>query len=186
MIDNIFIPYTLCFCIHNEDVLMMYRKHEPNKYLWNGIGGKIEPSETPEASIIREAREETGLNLYTAKQLYYAGIVTWKNHTHRRNEGMYVFLADLPADFIYVVESENREGFFGWKPVEWVCDKNNKEVVENIPYFLPHMLTSVAPEHYHFVYKENCVEKLIIKPLKKQFSKSTITNTRPDSNLQLL
>ena len=45
---------------------MLYRNkkpHDPNAGKWIGIGGRIEPGETPDACIRREVFEETGIEL---------------------------------------------------------------------------------------------------------------------------
>ncbi len=34
--------HTLCFIKRNEEILMLNRKYDPVKGLWNGVGGKIE------------------------------------------------------------------------------------------------------------------------------------------------
>ncbi len=48
------LPYTICFCLHDDQVLMLYRSNPPNAGLWNGLGGKIETGETPLSNIHRE------------------------------------------------------------------------------------------------------------------------------------
>jgi ADP-ribose pyrophosphatase YjhB (NUDIX family) len=44
-------------------LLMILRGHEPGKGLWSIPGGRIEPDETPEQAVVREVREETGLDV---------------------------------------------------------------------------------------------------------------------------
>jgi len=44
-------------------MLLIRRGHEPGKGLWSIPGGRIEPAETDEAAVIREVREETGLEV---------------------------------------------------------------------------------------------------------------------------
>ncbi len=51
---------TLCYVIHDDKTLMLYRNKKENDYhegKWNGLGGKFEQGETPEECAIREIRE---------------------------------------------------------------------------------------------------------------------------------
>src|SRR5260370_9474166 len=95
------LPYTICFCLRGDQVLMLYRSHAPNAGRWNGLGGKIEAGETPWRNIHREIREEAGMDLCQAEELRYTGLGTWTRGTTRRRSrpGMYAFLASFAADF---------------------------------------------------------------------------------------
>lgn len=53
---------------HNVLVLIEKNKPEWQKGKLNGIGGKIEDGETPHAAMVRECREETGLEIPEWKQ----------------------------------------------------------------------------------------------------------------------
>lgn len=57
---------TMCYIRHNGRVLMLHRIKKAvdiNQGKWIGVGGKIEPGESPDECICREALEETGLTL---------------------------------------------------------------------------------------------------------------------------
>ena len=84
---------TLCYITRGNDVLMLHRvkkKNDLNKDKWIGIGGKFEPEETPDECLLREAREETGLEL-TSWRL--RGVVTFLSDQWE-GEYMYLFTAD--------------------------------------------------------------------------------------------
>lgn len=68
---------TLCYYERDGKTLMLHRvkkKNDVNHDKWIGIGGKIEPGETPQDCMLREFAEETGLTL-TAWS--YRGVVTF-------------------------------------------------------------------------------------------------------------
>lgn len=55
---------TICYVQRPGQTLMLHRVKKTNDYhqgKWNGLGGKFEPGETPEACALREVYEESGL-----------------------------------------------------------------------------------------------------------------------------
>lgn len=85
---------TLCYMEQDGKYLMLYRNAKPiesdiNHGKWIGIGGKLEPGETPEQGMCREVLEETGLVL-TAYE--YRGIVDFCSETDGY-ERMHLFTA---------------------------------------------------------------------------------------------
>ena len=55
---------TLCYVQRNNQTLMIHRVKKQNDMhqgKWNGLGGKLEPGESPEACAVREVFEESGL-----------------------------------------------------------------------------------------------------------------------------
>lgn len=134
--------FTVCFLTRNEEVLLLLRNKPPNKGLWNGVGGHIEPGESPYQSCLREVEEETGYHL---EALSFGGILTWRGF-EIDNGGLYIFTAPAPnAD-----PRPNDEGLLAWHPRRWVFTSH--EVVENIHYFAPAVLSGAPPSRYHFDY----------------------------------
>ena len=83
---------TLCYIERGSQYLMLHRtkkENDENHDKWIGIGGHIEPGETPEACILRECREETGLTLLDAA---YRGIVHFRSDVWP-DEEMHLFTA---------------------------------------------------------------------------------------------
>ena len=57
---------TLCYIEKDGCYLMMNRnkkKNDENQGKWIGVGGHLEDNESPEECIVREVREETGMEL---------------------------------------------------------------------------------------------------------------------------
>ena len=136
--------FTLCFLLYDDKVLMLHRHFPPNQGLWNGVGGHIDPGETPEQAVIREVKEETG---YEIEAPEFAGLLTWDGFEIPPG-GIAIFTAEVThPDFI-----TNHEGELAWKDREWAC--TSPEVVDNIHVFLPKILAGEIPQHYHFSYKD--------------------------------
>lgn len=85
---------TLCYVLRDNQVLMLHRikkKNDVNKDKWIGIGGKFEGEETPDECLLREAKEETGLEL---TRWQCRGVVTFLTNDPAQGEFMYLFTAD--------------------------------------------------------------------------------------------
>lgn len=57
---------TLCYVRSGGRTLMLHRDKKPgdvHKDKWNGLGGKLEPGESPDECVLREVEEESGLRL---------------------------------------------------------------------------------------------------------------------------
>ncbi|HRI48088.1 MAG TPA: NUDIX domain-containing protein, partial [Ignavibacteriaceae bacterium] len=63
---------TLCYVknLSDKSTLMLHRikkENDMHEGKWNGLGGKFELGETPEECVIREVREESGLEIVEPK-----------------------------------------------------------------------------------------------------------------------
>ena len=168
MKNSLIIPYTLCFCIIDDSILMLYRNNPPNQYLWNGIGGKIEPGEAVKESLYRESFEEAGVD-FSNVRVQYTGVVCW-NSSDNALKGMYCFFAFLPSSYYFVEEKKTREGILAWKKHSWVVDANNKEVVSNISQFLPMMWSEKQQFLYRCFYVNHILQHLTVETLPKKYN----------------
>lgn len=102
---------TLCYIERGHEYLMLHRtkkEKDANRDKWIGIGGGIEPGETPEQGVLREALEETGLTL---TEYRYRGVVYFRSDEYE-DEDMHLFTAT---------------GFTGEMRV---CDEGNLEWID--------------------------------------------------------
>ena len=149
------IRYTLCFLTRGDDVLMLHRQKPPNQGLWNGVGGHLEPGESPRACVLREVREETGYQLSTVS---FAGLLTWDGYEIPPG-GLYIFTAQAPAG----EPGPCSEGELAWKPRAWVF--SSPRVVSNIHVFGPLVLDGASPQLYHFSYRDGEIQQASVLPL---------------------
>lgn len=91
---------TLCYIQNKDQYLMLHRikkKNDLNQDKWIGVGGKFEENESPEECLLRECREETGLEL-----------------TEYRYRGLVTFVADRwEGEYMHLFTAEGFEGQIG-------------------------------------------------------------------------
>lgn len=83
---------TLCYIDNGDSYLMLHRVKKENDAShgkWIGVGGKCETDESPDECMLREVKEETGLDI---TEWHYRGIVTFISDTWP-NEYMHLFTA---------------------------------------------------------------------------------------------
>jgi 8-oxo-dGTP diphosphatase len=89
---------TLCYirrrAASGYEYLMLYRnkkKEDPNEGKWIGVGGKFEPGETPDACMLREVKEETGL---VPECYHFCGVIHFLSDEWE-DEDMYLYRAEV-------------------------------------------------------------------------------------------
>ena len=84
---------------------------------WNGLGGKLDPGETPEECAIREVKEESGLDL---KALKLRGIITFPLFDQVDDWYVYLFTGtEFSGDLI-----DSPEGDLEWIDNDKLLDLN--------------------------------------------------------------
>jgi 8-oxo-dGTP diphosphatase len=121
---------TLCYIRKEGKTLMVHRiKKENDVHLgkWNGLGGKLEPGETPEECAVREVYEESGL---VVCKMDLKGILTFPGFSNDEDWYAFVFVIDEFDGQL----SESPEGVLQWIRDEDVSELN---LWEGDRFFLP-------------------------------------------------
>ncbi len=101
---------TLGYIEKDGKYLMMHRikkVNDINHDKWIGIGGKVEPGESPHECMVREAYEETGLTLINTR---YRGLVTFISNECEQ-EFMHLFTV---SEFSGSLNENCNEGVLEW------------------------------------------------------------------------
>lgn len=123
--------FTLAFVFLERRVLLMHRSPDkaymPN--IWNGLGGKIEPGETPAEAVQREVWEESGLDIEPA----FRGTLTWVDSAG--DDGtLFIYTATL-ANTPQL--KSNHEGHLQFHDIDSL--KQLQGLQNNIDLFLPRL-----------------------------------------------
>jgi 8-oxo-dGTP diphosphatase len=84
---------TLCYVRSSGKTLMIHRikkSDDMHAGKWNGLGGKLEPGESPEDCVVREVWEESGLTIADPK---LQGVLTFPNFNKGEDWYAFVFVA---------------------------------------------------------------------------------------------
>ena len=137
---------TLCYVRRDDQTLMIHRVKKANDMhqgKWNGLGGKLNPAETPEECAIREIFEESGLRV---RNQQLKGFLTFPAFS--KDEDWYVFVfvcEEFDGELI-----DSPEGNLRWVRNS---ELNGLNLWEGDPIFLP-WLDRKGTFSGKFVYKD--------------------------------
>lgn len=155
------LSFTICFIRQDDRLLLVNRQDPAWMGSWNGVGGRIDPPETPLQCVLREVREETEIILAHAR---FAGVVTWCLE-NGKSDGMYAYVADLPAGALCPTPRATEEGILDWKQLSWILHPANTGVAWNLPCFLPAMLEEAECHEHHFRFSGGRQMEYMRRPL---------------------
>ena len=101
---------TLCYVKTDGKTLMIHRikkADDMHQGKWNGLGGKLDPGETPEECVIREVYEESGLTIIDPE---LKGFLTFPKFAN--NEDWYAFI--FIAREFHGKLTDSKEGVLQW------------------------------------------------------------------------
>ncbi|MCF8261723.1 MAG: 8-oxo-dGTP diphosphatase [Melioribacteraceae bacterium] len=111
---------TLVYLQQKGKTLMLLRNKKQNDFhkgKWNGLGGKMEPGESPDECAIREVEEESG---YKIQNLKLAGLITEPLFDGKQDWHLFLYTSeDFEGEQII-----SDEGTLEWIPNEKIFDLN--------------------------------------------------------------
>jgi 8-oxo-dGTP diphosphatase len=124
------IAATLCYIKSDDKTLMLHRirkKNDIHEGKWNGLGGKFEKGETPEECVIREVKEESGLEILRPQ---LKGFITFPEFDGVNDWHVFVFTATRFSG--HLIDCEEGK-------LEWIKDEDilNLNLWDGDRFFLP-------------------------------------------------
>lgn len=146
---------TQCYIEKDNKYLMLHRvkkKQDLNEGKWMGVGGKFEQNESPEECMMREVKEETGLNVLSYQ---YRGIVTFVSNLVDEAEYLHLFTIDeFDGEII-----ECNEGELAWIDKEEIY---KLPMWEGDKYFLNLLLERETFFSMKLVYENDDLIKVLV------------------------
>lgn len=115
------IPAVLVYARMGDRVLMLHRNAERagdyHSGKWNGLGGKLEPDESPLEAARRELEEESGLRL-PERAFRHLGVLQFPNFKAHKSEDWlcFVFTAQVTSEQARALLPQGPEGALHWIP----------------------------------------------------------------------
>ena len=117
----------LCYLNKGDSYLMLYRnkkENDINKGKYIGIGGHIEKGETKEQALIREVKEEIGLDIPMNKLIEYKEAEVVLRETNSHTTHYYYYKTNKSEDEFIIQEEELSE-------VKWFSIDDVIEMIKN-------------------------------------------------------
>lgn len=136
--------YVVGFAYWNDCVLLIHKQKGPPYVIgtWNGIGGKIEGSESAQEAMSREFREETGIDTYEDSWSHFA-TMTGPDYVL---ECLSCNLDD-ETDHSDVVNPEDSGEEIGWFHLDYLDFdmKEGNRLTPNLSWLIPLSLDKTTP-----------------------------------------
>ena len=99
--------------LDGDKILLEKRKNEPSKGKWSVPGGLVELGESVEQAVIREVKEETGLEVYEPR------LVDVVNYVSLGEKGAVIYHYVI-VDYLVTVKSGNPKAASDAEALKWV------------------------------------------------------------------
>ncbi len=147
--DRKIILGTLLFIVDNGKVLLIKREKHPYIGYWGLTGGKIDFGEHPEETALREAKEETGLDIEFVKVRGVLSEVI--NENGGKADHFVLFICELKPKSTEFVESA--EGELKW------FDISEIENIKIIPSEVAIIKEIASQDNYVDIHKSHIMKK---------------------------
>jgi 8-oxo-dGTP pyrophosphatase MutT (NUDIX family) len=123
--------------IEDGKVLVMHRNKEGSQY-FTLVGGQVKDSETIEQGLVREIKEETGLDIASARLVFY------EEHPAPYNE-QYIYLCEVNEHQPVAIQTYSEESFMNQISIDthdpqWV----DVGAFPRIPFRTPQLQNAIA------------------------------------------
>ncbi|MFH0870847.1 MAG: NUDIX hydrolase [archaeon] len=119
--------------VHNDGKILILRRLTTKRFFpgsWEIPGGKIDDGESPEEAVLREVKEETGLDAMIDKVFH-----TWSDIIERNNRKEHMIVINFILRLVKaqpVVLSEKEHSEFRWIERDDAIDKVTSQMSKTI------------------------------------------------------
>ena len=108
----------------NDRVLLVKRSNDPAKGMWAVPGGKIQPGETMQQALVREIKEETGLDIEVGDIVFVFDVI-------KRNEKNEITFHYVIIDFRCDLISGELKAGDDAQEARWISRKELNQLIVN-------------------------------------------------------